>query len=193
MSRTWRRYAVSLFAALILSPAAAGVAHAADLAKQWEVGADIVYSLYDNDSQISDTPGWAVRGGYHLNSRHAFELMYQVESTTEGAKGSNVTVDVKKWAIDYVFNFKTKKADSKITPLFLFGVGQMLYDNGFSSGDSTLYRGGGGLRYLFTRRVALRFDAAIFHYHGDNAVMPQHGFFGFDYELGVSFFLGQGK
>ena len=193
MPASWRRWAYGVaLAACFLVPAARPVA-AADFAEPWEVGAYAVYTVYDNDTTISDTPGWGVRGGWQFKPRHAVELSFDTASADNSTKGSTITFDIQRIRADYLHNLKAKKPDSKLGAFILFGVGQMDYDNGTDSDSTTLFETGGGLRILMTKKLALRFDGKIFHLHGDSVIIPRDAFYSFDFNAGVSFFFGQGK
>jgi len=190
MLAIWRRYAFALAAAAGVLVAAPGQAGASDLGKKWEVGAGVAYSVYDNDSTLGDDFATSVRGGYHFRPQHGVEVSLQFQSTESSTRGSTDTYDVQRWALNYLFNFKPKKEDSKLAPLILFGVGQMDWDRGDSSAGSTLIQAGGGVRVLFKPWIALRVDGRLFHYYGDRDLIPRDSFFGFDADVGVSFFFG---
>lgn len=191
MVASWRRCAFALTGAAYVLAASAGPARAADLAKKWEVGAGVAYSLYDNDSTLADNPATSVRGGYHFGPNHGAELSLQFQSTESGTKGLELDYDVRRWAVNYLYDLKSKKPESKLAPVILFGVGQMNWEAGGEKAGSTLFQAGGGLRVLFTPWLALRVEGRLFHYHGDGeGLIPRDGFFGFDADVGVSFFFG---
>jgi hypothetical protein len=178
---------------------AAGVVAAASPAaavefekKSWEVGGYIVSSTYDNDSTISDTFGWGVRGGYIGAPRHEAEFTFGMQSADNATKGSEITFDITRWTIDYVYNLKVKKPESKLAPLLIFGAGTMSYDGGGESESTTVIEGGGGVRIFFTKRFAMRIDGKIWHIHGDGTMIPRDGFFAFDADIGVSYVFGGG-
>lgn len=186
----------------VLAPAAwalalaaiSGTTAAAELGNTWEVGGYIVNSIYDNDSLLSDTVSPGVRGGYFFKPQHGVELTYAVQSTDNATKGSTETFDISKWALDYVYNFKSKKPDSKLAPLFIFGFGQMHYEGDSGSDSTTIIQSGGGVRVMFKPWIALRIDGKLFHFHGDDGDnLPRDPYFGFDIDLGVSFFIGPGN
>ena len=193
MPAIWRRCAFGLAAAAGLAALTAAPAAAADFAQQWEVGAYLVQTIYDNDSTISDTLGWGVRGGYHFKPQHGVELIYDIESADESSRVSTGTFDITKATVNYVHDLKTKKPDAKVGAFLLFGGGKMLYDKGDDSESATLLQTGGGVRVKMTKHIALRFDGKVFHYHGDSVLIPRDGFFGFDIDAGVSFFFGPGS
>ena len=190
MARWWRGDAFALTAAGWALALAAVPAQAAELEKKWEVGAGIAYSMYDNDSTLADNPATSVRAGYHFGPHHGAELLYQVQSTESSTRGVELDYDVTRWAIDYTFDFKPKKAESRLAPLILFGIGQMHWDTGGDSAGSTLIQTGGGVRVLFTKWLALRAEGRLFHYYGDKDLIPRDQFFGFDTEVGIVFFFG---
>jgi hypothetical protein len=186
----WRRRAFLVGAGAFLLSAAADPALAVDLAKKWEVGGGLAYSVYDNDSTLADDFATSVRGGYNFHTHHGVELSLQFQGTESSTRGNTTTYDVNRWAIDYVFNLKTKKPDTKLAPLILFGVGQMTWDTGEESAGSTLLQTGGGLRVFFKPWFALRFEGRLFHYYGDRDLIPRDQFFGFDTDVGVVFLFG---
>ena len=184
-----RRLAFLVAAVACVLLAATGPAGAVDLAKKWEVGGGVAYSMYDNDSTLADDFATSVRGGYN-HSQHGVELSLQFQGTESSTRGSTTTYDVNRWAIDYVFNLKPKKPDTKLAPLLLFGVGQMTWDTGEESAGSTLLQTGGGVRVFFKPWLALRVEGRLFHYYGDRDLIPRDQFFGFDTDVGLSFLFG---
>jgi opacity protein-like surface antigen len=190
MARWWRGDAFALTAAAWTLAFAAVPAQAAELEKKWEVGAGIAYSMYDNDSNLNDNSAVSVRAGYHFGPHHGAELLYQIQSTDNSTRGVEIDYDVTRWAIDYTFDFKPKKEESRMAPLVLFGLGQMHWDTGDDSAGSTLIQAGGGVRVLFTKWLALRAEGRLFHYYGDKDLIPRDQFFGFDSEVGIVFFFG---
>jgi hypothetical protein len=133
-----------------------------------------------------------VRGGYIGVPRHEAEFNFQQQSSEDARKGTDITIDITRWDLSYVYNLKVKKPESKLIPLLNFGVGVMSYDNGSDSDSSTTFRAGGGIRVMFNPHLALRFDASIWHFHGDSVIIPRDGWFVFDATLGVSFVFGGG-
>jgi len=188
-----RRIGIAISGALGLAALMASPAVAAGIEKPWEVGGYVVSSTYDNDSIISDTIAGGLRGAWRFKGQHLVELTYEVQSADDATGGSTITFDITKWTLNYLHDFKVKKPDAKLVPLMLIGFGEMGYDNGFESETTTLIQAGGGVRYLIKPWFGLRFDGKIFHYHGDGTIIPRHGFFGFDLDVGVSFLFGAPK
>ena len=193
------RRGVLILAAGALALAAPTGATAAEIpGKTWEVGPYVVNSIYDNDSLLSDTVSLGVRGGYFFKPQHGIELTFESQSTDEATQGSDETIDLEKYLFDYVYNFKTKKPDSKLAPLLIFGFGKMAYEGNNSSGthvsdSTTLIQSGGGVRVMFKPWIAMRVEGKLYHYHGDGVLLPRDPYFGFDIDLGVSFFIGPGN
>jgi hypothetical protein len=164
--------------------------------KSWEVGAYLVSSTYDNDSTISDTFAWGVRGGFIGAPRHEAEFTFEMQTADDATKGSDATYDITKWTINYVYNTKVKKPESKLAPLLIFGAGTMSYQGGGESESSTILQAGGGVRIFFTKKFAMRIDGKIWHFHGDGSGgdtgVPRDGFFAFDATVGVSYVFGGG-
>ncbi|HKQ98571.1 MAG TPA: acyloxyacyl hydrolase [Candidatus Polarisedimenticolia bacterium] len=191
MHRTTRVAAPALLGFALLAVAAVTPAQATELAaKSWEVGGDLVSTTYDNDSGFADTFSFAVRGAYVLQPKHEFEFHVNIQSADAEDKDSDVTYDIQRISLNYIGNFKVKKPDSKFAPYALFGIGIMNYDNGDDSAGSTLFRGGGGVRYFFTKSLALRIEGTLAHFHGDEEVIPRRGYFDFDFAVGVSWVFG---
>jgi outer membrane protein with beta-barrel domain len=187
-----RRWAPLMIVAAVVVTAAAPATAAEFQKKSWEVGGYLFYTTYDNDSLIKDAPGWGVRGGFNIDPRHEVEMNFKWQSADSARKNSDVTFDITRWDVTYVYNLKTKKPDSKLIPFVDFGVGKMTYDDGDSSDNTTNFKTGGGIRIFFTKRLALRFDANIFHFHGDGTIIPRNGWYSLDSTLGVSFAFGGG-
>lgn len=189
MQRAWRRGSgfviIALTAWLAVTPAGA-----VDLAKQWEVGADLLSTTMDNDTTVDDALGWRARGAYHFNKTHAAELTYDSVSADSNIKTSTLSYDLEKIMVTYLGALKNKKPDSKWQAFALFGAGRVSYDNGFDSDSSSVIQAGGGLHVLFTKSLALRVDGRIWHFHGDSQIVPRDGFFSFDFGLGVSWLFG---
>lgn len=191
MHRSRRFVAPVLLGIALAAVAAVTPAQATDLSKgQWEFGGDLVRSFYDNDSTFSDTFSFAVRGGYFLQPRHEFELVYNPQRTDQDIKGSSEKFSIDRISLDYVGNFKMKKPDSKFAAYALFGLGFISYSGNGGSDSTLLFRGGGGTRYFFTKSIALRVEGALAQFHGDGTAIPRRGFFDFDFAVGVSFFVG---
>jgi hypothetical protein len=164
--------------------------------KSWEVGAYLVRSTYDNDSTISDTFAWGVRGAFIGTPRHEGEFTFEMQSADDATKGSDVTYDITKWTINYLYNIKGKKPESKLATFLLFGAGTMSYDGRGESESSTILQAGAGVRIFFTKRFGMRMDGKIWHFHGDGSGggtgVPRDGYFAFDATVGVSYLFGGG-
>jgi hypothetical protein len=168
-------------------------AAAEDLSKTWEVGGGPVSTRHDNDSTLHDYIGWEVRGAYHFNKYHAAEFSFESGSTTSNQQDNNLTYDTRKYMLIYNGTLKTKKPDSKVAPFIDLGVGQFHYSNNVQGSEkSTVVQAGGGVRYFFAKAWAIRFQGDIWHWHGDQLILPRHGFFAFDLAVGVSYVFGKG-
>src|SRR5262249_10654390 len=139
-----------------------------------------------------DVLGWQVRGAYHFHKYHGVEVTIQTQSTDSNQQDTNTTFDTHKYTLSYMGSLKTKKPDTKVSPFILVTVGKFLYSNGDQSESSPVVGAGGGVRYFFTKSLALRFDGDLWHWHGDKVIVPRHGFFAFDIALGVSWVFGKG-
>jgi hypothetical protein len=187
-----RRLGALALATMVIAFAAAGTpARATDIAaKSWEIGGDLVHTGYDNDSTFADTYSFSVRGGFALKPRHMLELNLNKQSTDSQDPDIDTKFDISRITINYLGNIKSKKPDSKLAGYALFGIGEMFYDDGDNSASSTYFRGGGGVRYFFTKAIALRIEGVIGQFHGDDVIIPRRGFFEFDLAVGVSFMVG---
>jgi outer membrane protein with beta-barrel domain len=175
-------------AVLMASPA-----RASDPDKPWEAGIYIVSSRYDNDSTLSDTFSGGLRGAWRYKGRHLVEATYESQHT-DSNNDSTIKFDLTKWTVNFLYDLKLKKPDTKVTPLLIFGAGRMNYDNGTASDGTTLFQAGAGIRMRMNSWLALRFDTKLFHFHGDSQlIIPTNGFYGFDLNAGVSFLLGAAK
>lgn len=193
MHRSSRFAAPALLGFALTAIVAATPVQAAEIAAgSWELGGDLVSTSYDNDSTIADTFSFAVRGGWALREKHMFELRANFQSADSEIDDSDETFSISRITINYIGNFKSKKPDSKFVGYALFGLGIMNIDGDGGSGSSTLFRGGGGTRYFFTKSMALRIEGAIGQFHGDVDVIPERGYFDFDLSVGVSFLVGGG-
>ena len=192
MQRAWRRASGLVIIALTALSASASV-RADEFAGKWEVGGDLLSTTMDNDTTIADGFGYRLRGGYHFTKTHTVELTFDAVTSDSQVKHSDLSYDLNKIVLNYVGSFKSKKPDSKISSFALFGIGQIQYDNGADSNDSTVFQAGGGVRVRFTKSLAFRVDGRIWHFHGDRFIIPRDGYFSFDIGAGLSWFFGKGK
>jgi len=193
MRTAWRRRASLMILAAGAAVAAASPAAAVEFEKKsWEVGAYLVSTTYDNDSTISDTFAWGVRGAFIGTPRHEGEFAFEMQSADDATKGSDETFDITKWTISYLYNLKSRKPESKLATFVLFGAGTMSYDGKGESDSTTILQGGGGVRIFFTKKFGMRLDGKIWHLHGDGTIIPRDGFFAFDATVGVSYLFGGG-
>ena len=192
MRTAWRRWAPLMVLAAGVVAAVSPAAAVEFEKKSWEVGADIVSTTYDNDSTISDTFAWDVRGGYIWAPRHEAQFTFGMQTADNATKGSEETFDISKWTIDYLYNLKVKKPESKLAPFLIFGFGTMSYDGDSGSDSTSVIEGGAGVRIFFTKKFGMRFDAKIWHMRGDGTIIPRDGWFAFDATLGVSYVFGGG-
>jgi len=190
MSGVWRRSLNHVALVASIAALTATTAGATDLTKTWEVGGLVDFNAYANGTDLKDSIGFGLRGAYHYKARHAVELTLEFAHTDSTLSDTpDVSFDVSKWTIDYLHELKQKKADTKLAPFLLFGIGRFNVDDGDDSSSSTVFEGGGGVRVFMTKRFALRFDGRIWHFHGSDPVPGGH-WFAFDLGAGVSFFLG---
>ncbi len=192
MQRAWRRASGLVIIALTALCASASV-RADEYGGKWEVGGDLLSTTMDNDTTIKDALGFRVRGGYHLTKTHTIEVTFDSVSADTTNKHSDISYDLDKIMVNYLGSFKNKKPDSKVSTFGVFGIGQVQYDNGADSDDSTVFQAGGGVRVRFTKSLAFRVDGRIWHFHGDSFIIPRDGFFSFDIGAGVSWLFGKGK
>jgi hypothetical protein len=189
MSAVWWRSLNHVAIAASLAILTATTSGATDLTKTWEIGGAADYNAYANGSEIKDSVGFGFRGAYHYKPRHGVELNMEFSHSDTTLSDSDVSYDLTKWTIDYLHEMKQKKADTKLAPFLIFGVGKFNVDSGDASSSATVFEGGGGVRIFMTRRFALRFDGRIWHYHGIDPI-PEGHWFAFDLGAGVSYFVG---
>jgi hypothetical protein len=192
MQRAWRRVS-GLVVIAVMAWLGSGNARADEFAGKWEVGGDLLSTTIDNDTTIDDGFGWRARGAYHFTKTHTAELTFDSVSADSNLKTSSLSYDLTKIIVSYLAALKSKKPDSKISAFALFGIGRIDYDNGFDSEVSTVFQTGGGIRIKFAKSWAFRVDGRIWHFHGDNVIIPRDGFFSFDLAAGVSYIFGKGK
>jgi hypothetical protein len=189
MSGVWRRSLNHVAIVASLAALTVTTAGATDLTKTWEIGGLASYNAYANGSDIKDSLGFGVRGAYHYKARHGVELALEFSQSDSTREGSDVSFDVSKWTIDYLHELKQKKADTKLAPFLIFGIGKFTADSGDDSSSATVFEGGGGVRMFMTKRFAMRFDGRIWHFHGTDPI-PEGHWFAFELGVGVSYFIG---
>lgn len=179
-----------------------GQAQARDSDRSWEVGVYTSGSTFSGATEINSAfPGFGVRGGYHFKAIHELEFDFD-KADADHKEDQTITFDISKSSISYVRNFLAKGKE-KMTPFITFGLGKIKVtreqDPAPPGSDkrqdrtSSLLRLGGGLKYFYTPHVGLRFDAKIFHWRGDDVVVPRQGFYTFDATLAVAILLGGSK
>jgi hypothetical protein len=163
-------------------------AHARNEDGSWEMGAYIMNSGFDNDSNFDDAFGGGIRGAYHFKAAHALEVDYDV-SEAEDSFNSARNIDITKLGIGYMHNFFVR-GHEKAVPHVTLGLGRMDLDDGTSSDTPTFIRIGGGAKYWFSDHSGFRFDLRIYRWRGDGTVAVSSGFFSLDITAGVSFLFG---
>lgn len=164
---------------------------ARDTEKSWEAEPYVFLGRYANATDIDTSFGYGVRGGYHLKAIHELELSLDFASADDSAL-PGVTVDITKYSFDYA-RIILIKGHEKMTPFAGFGLGIINVDDGTDSADSTAFRAGGGFKYYFQPRLAMRFDVKLYRWHGNGHVTPSDPFFSVDASLGMSFLFGGPK
>jgi outer membrane protein with beta-barrel domain len=183
-----------LFAsAILIVGIAAGCTRtlARDTEKSWEVEPYVLVGRYANAADIDTGFGYGVRGGYHVKAIHELELSLDWVSADD-TELPGVTIDVSQYSFDYARIFLIKGHD-KMTPFASFGLGIINVDDGTESASSTSYRVGGGFKYYWQPRFALRFDVKVYRWHGNGHVTTSDPFFSMNVGLGVSFLFGGTK
>jgi len=183
-----------LFAsAILIVGIAAGCTRtlARDTEKSWEVEPYVLVGRYANAADIDTGFGYGVRGGYHLKAIHELELSLDWVSADD-TELPGVTIDISQYSFDYA-RILLIKGHEKMTPYVTMGLGLIKVDDGTESADSTAYRAGGGFKYYFQPRLALRFDAKVYRWHGNGHVTSSDPFFSLDISLGMSFLFGGPK
>jgi hypothetical protein len=190
MQRSWRRHVIVLLAFIFLP--AAGLVMAAEIDQgTWEAGVLIAITNYANDSTLDDSYTYGGRGAYFFRTAHGIELDINTGSTDRNTTGVDSEFDLTKVFLNYVHNIQMKKV-SRMMPLMTVGFGKFNVDDGMNNHWATTLQLGAGTRVSISRRSALRFDATVFRWRGDNAVTPSGKYFSLEFTLGWSFFIGSG-
>ncbi len=192
MGGSSRRFGTIL--GLLLIGALAGIRPAAARGTDgsWEAGAYYFITHPDQESKIQDVSGGGVRIGWYRKAAQEFEIDYDSGSKIDSIRLPGVTFDVSKVSALYVRNYQPKGHDN-LSPILLFGVGQIFIDNGTRTSNKFLVRAGGGFKYFVSPHVGLRFDASIFSWYGDGDTVPLTRLYAFDVNLGVSVLFGGKK
>ncbi|WP_317930765.1 OmpA family protein [Halioxenophilus sp. WMMB6] len=112
------------------------------------------YYFFDNDRNLEDDALFSIAVGYQFNNPWAFELLY-LEANTEADGFGNFDVDHDQLRLDTLYHFNRS---GKWQPYLAGGVGRGNFETSFADSDETMLNLGGGLKYYFTDRVALRSD-----------------------------------
>lgn len=191
MQRSWIRCGLVL-AGVILGAALGGdVAFARINDGTWEVGGYVANEKFSNSAELKDVLALGARGAYFIKANHGVEIDFDTGSGDSRTTGGP-SVDVTRLTVGYIHNI-TLKGKDKFTPFVKFNYGKIDLDNGTDSASRNLIGVGGGFRYFYTPRVALRLDGRIYRWRGDGDVVPSTSFYSFDLMVGVSFAIGSAK
>jgi len=116
------------------------------------------------DSNAKDSAFYGLHLGYQFNNFFALEANYSViDSETKKigtdidgnlkAKGS--AIDVTMYRFDALFSMPVSK---KLSPYFVMGYAHVGLDPKFTKEQRNMFNVGGGLKYSFTKAIALRAD-----------------------------------
>jgi hypothetical protein len=191
MQRSWIRCGLMLAGAILGAFLCCDVAFARINDGTWEVGGYVANEKFSNSSGIQDVLALGARGAYFIKATDGVELDFDTGSGDSRDKGGP-SVDVRRLSVGYIHNL-TLKGKEKFIPFIKFNVGKISLDNGDSSATRTLLGVGGGLRYFYSPRIALRLDGRIYRWRGDGEVTPVTSFYSFDLMVGVSFAIGSTK
>ena len=158
----------------------------------WEAGAYYFITHPDQESKIQDVNGGGLRVGWYRKATQEFEIDYDSGSKIDAIRMPGITFDVSKVSALYVRNYQPKGHDN-LSPILLFGLGQIFIDNGTKTSNEFLLRAGGGFKYFVSPHVGVRFDASIFSWYGDGDTVPLTRLYAFDVNLGVSVLFGGKK
>src|SRR3989442_9003679 len=176
---------------MVATTLSATAAFARDSEKQWEVGVYGVDSRYSNSANLKTAPGYGLRAGYHVKAIHEFELDYD-KTSSDSVNLANVSYDIAKYVATYLRIFQPKGKE-KLAPFVAFGLGRMGLDSRAGSESSTVYKAGGGVKYFFSPRVGIRFDALMWRWHGHGELVGRNPFYSFDAGLGGTYPFGGEK
>ena len=186
--RAWRRYA-TVISSLIVIQAGAYVMPAEVDKGTWEAGAFAAFAVYDNVSTLDDSFTFGGRGAYYFTAEHGIELDINIGSTDINTLGLDKEFDLTWISLNYVHSFHLKNK-GRVTPLLIVGLGQLNIDDGTNDADATTLQVGAGARVSISPHLALRFDATLFRWRGDDTVIPLDDYFSFQVTAGLSFVFG---
>jgi len=190
MQRVRRSSGMTLVMVLAIAALSGGTALAQPSDTAWVFGGYVLDTLFANETDLNDAIGFGVRGGYMFGGKHQMELSID-QLTGESQGPAPIDVDVRKVGVNYVRQFQLRNKE-KMIPVTIFGLGLITTDDGVQDESSAFYAAGGGMKYLMTKRLALRFDAKIYRWDGDGKVLPVNSLFSFDIAVGLSFTVGGG-
>ncbi len=138
--------------------------------------------LFEDDQNLDDSGVYGVGLGYALTEHWGLEGIFDYSNPDFDAGGGDV--DVFRYGLDALYHFRPEK---KLIPYLAAGGGAMTFDPSSGSSDTDAQaNAGGGVKYFFTRSLALRADARYLVSFEDTA----HNFLG---TLGLTYVLGSGS
>lgn len=150
----------------VLTLFGATLAYGQTMHRSFELSALGGIRIYDEDVVFLQS-GWVVGGKLawfpHANIGVEGTVSFSsADVREETGVRSDFTVDVTEVRVDGVYQMLFQ-AEQKLVPYFSAGVGQMVFDAGEGSGVTdepvTNLTYGGGIKFWFTPRIALRLDA----------------------------------
>lgn len=109
----------------------------------------------DADQQLRNSLFWAIGLGYNLTDRAALEAVFS-QTDANGKSAPTNSAVIRSGRIDALYHFRP---DQQFVPYLATGFGEIIInpDSG-SNRDHWLANVGGGIKYFFNDRVALRAD-----------------------------------
>lgn len=187
------RNRILLVPTLALLVCCASPALAQNRSDSWELGPYMVFTDFDQDTEIDEDLGFGFRFGYNFTPLHELEFAFDGVSTEDSVFGT-IDVDVFKFQTNYTFNFNFQRRQ-QVVPYFTTGFGFMRFDvsaPGIPSDDEVdmLFNLGGGVRFFIGPVFNIRLDFRFIFFEGDNQVLRDIDYQNNEFSFGVGWVLG---
>src|SRR5262245_15557159 len=159
----------------------------------WELGPYVLFTDFDQATEIDEDLGLGFRFGYNFTPLHELELAFDGTSTEDSVFGQ-LDVDVFKFQTNYTFNFNFQRRQP-VVPYFTAGFGFMRFDvsaPGIPSDDEVdpLFDFGGGVRFFIGQVFNIRLDLRWIFFEGDNQVLRDIDYANTEFSFGVGWVVG---
>jgi len=161
--------------------------------ESFELNPYMVFTDFDNQTEIDQDVGFGFRFGYNFTPLHELEFSFDGLSTNDTVVGQ-IDVDVTKFITNYTFNFNFQRKQ-QVVPYVTTGFGFIRFNAsapGIPSDDETdmLFNFGGGVRFFIGQVFNIRLDLRWLFYQGDNQVLRNIDYQNTDFGIGVGWVLG---